>query len=81
MKKALILVDIQNDFIPGGALEVRRGDEVVEVANRAMKHFDHIMSQPRTGILQTTNHSPVSMKGKISENSLNCNGHPADTLA
>ncbi len=44
MKKALILVDIQNDFIPGGALEVRRGDEVVEVANRAMKHFDHIIA-------------------------------------
>ena len=44
MKKSLILVDIQNDFIPGGALEVRRGDEVVGVANRAMKHFDHIIA-------------------------------------
>jgi nicotinamidase/pyrazinamidase len=28
--KALILVDIQNDFLPGGALAVPRGDEVVE---------------------------------------------------
>ena len=33
MKKALILVDIQNDFLPGGALAVPRGDEVVPVAN------------------------------------------------
>lgn len=30
---ALILVDIQNDFLPGGALAVPRGDEVVPVAN------------------------------------------------
>ncbi len=31
--KALILVDIQNDFMPGGALAVPRGDEVIRVAN------------------------------------------------
>lgn len=36
MKKALILVDIQNDFCPGGALAVRDGDAVVAVANRLM---------------------------------------------
>ncbi len=44
MKKAIILVDIQNDFIPGGALEVNRGDEVIEVANRAIKYFNHIIA-------------------------------------
>ncbi|MBN2420269.1 MAG: bifunctional nicotinamidase/pyrazinamidase [Deltaproteobacteria bacterium] len=44
MKKALILVDIQNDFIPGGALEVKRGDEVIDIANRAMKYFDHVIA-------------------------------------
>jgi len=31
---ALILVDIQNDFVPGGALAVQDGDAVVPVANR-----------------------------------------------
>lgn len=31
---ALVLVDIQNDFCPGGALAVAEGDEVVPVANR-----------------------------------------------
>lgn len=36
MKNALILVDIQNDFCPGGALAVPDGDAVVEVANRLM---------------------------------------------
>jgi nicotinamidase/pyrazinamidase len=36
MKKALILVDIQNDFCPGGALAVNEGDQVVKVANNLM---------------------------------------------
>lgn len=31
---ALLLIDIQNDFLPGGALAVAHGDEVVPVANR-----------------------------------------------
>ncbi len=31
--RALILVDIQNDFLPGGALAVPHGDEVISVAN------------------------------------------------
>jgi nicotinamidase/pyrazinamidase len=31
---ALILVDVQNDFLPGGALAVPHGDEVVPVLNR-----------------------------------------------
>ncbi len=37
---ALILVDLQYDFMPGGALAVREGDQVVAVANRLMPHFD-----------------------------------------
>lgn len=42
--KALILVDIQNDFLPGGALPVPRGDEVVAVANRVQPAFDLIVA-------------------------------------
>ncbi len=34
--KVLILVDIQNDFCPGGALAVPEGDQVVPIANRLM---------------------------------------------
>ena len=41
---ALILVDIQNDFVPGGALAVPQGDRVVEVANRLMPHFDLVVA-------------------------------------
>lgn len=42
--KALILVDIQNDFIPGGALPVPRGGEVVPVANRIQPHFPLVVA-------------------------------------
>jgi nicotinamidase/pyrazinamidase len=34
---ALIIVDVQNDFCPGGALAVPRGDEVVPVINRLLE--------------------------------------------
>jgi nicotinamidase/pyrazinamidase len=36
---ALIIVDVQNDFCPGGALAVRGGDAVVPVLNRAIEKF------------------------------------------
>jgi nicotinamidase/pyrazinamidase len=42
--KALILVDIQNDFLPGGALAVSRGDEVIPVANRISPRFELIFA-------------------------------------
>ena len=38
-KQALIVVDVQNDFCPGGALAVSHGDEVVEPLNRAIDEF------------------------------------------
>jgi len=34
MKKALLIVDVQNDFTPGGALAVPEGDEIVPLVNR-----------------------------------------------
>jgi nicotinamidase/pyrazinamidase len=37
--KALLLIDIQNDFLPGGALAVKGGHEVVPVANRLMPQY------------------------------------------
>lgn len=38
MTKALLLIDIQNGFCPGGNLPVAEGDAVVAVANRLMAH-------------------------------------------
>ena len=37
--RALIVVDLQNDFMPGGALAVPDGDAVVPLANRVMRNF------------------------------------------
>lgn len=42
--KALILVDLQNDFLPGGALAVPDGDSVIPVANRLRMHFDRVIA-------------------------------------
>ena len=36
---ALLLIDIQNDFLPTGALPVPRGDEIIPLANALQKHF------------------------------------------
>ena len=42
-KDVLIVVDVQNDFCPGGALAVPRGDEVVPVVNGLAKRFRNVV--------------------------------------
>lgn len=44
MKNALLVVDVQNDFCPGGALAVKTGDEVVGVINRIMSLFELVIA-------------------------------------
>lgn len=41
---ALILVDLQNDFCRGGALEVPQGNEVISIANALMPHFPLVVA-------------------------------------
>ena len=41
---ALILVDIQNDFCPGGALAVNEGDQIVPAVNRLIPEFPLVIS-------------------------------------
>jgi nicotinamidase/pyrazinamidase len=41
---ALLVVDIQNDFLPGGALAVPDGDQVIPIANRLMGFFSLILA-------------------------------------
>jgi nicotinamidase/pyrazinamidase len=38
-KRALLLVDVQNDFCPGGALAVQEGDQVVAPLNKLVREF------------------------------------------
>src|SRR5688500_6375290 len=40
-KRALLLVDVQNDFCPGGALAVAEGDQVIAPLNKLIKEFLH----------------------------------------
>ncbi len=39
----LVVVDVQNDFCPGGALAVPRGEEVVSLVNRIAERFRHVV--------------------------------------
>ncbi|MFC6490384.1 bifunctional nicotinamidase/pyrazinamidase [Nitratireductor sp. GCM10026969] len=41
--EALVVVDVQNDFCPGGALAVERGDEIVPLVNRLIGRFEHVV--------------------------------------
>lgn len=42
--QALVVVDVQNDFCPGGALAVERGDEVVVVINELARRFPVVVA-------------------------------------
>ncbi len=42
--KALILVDLQNDFCPGGALAVPEGDTLIPIANMLMSKFELVIA-------------------------------------
>lgn len=66
----LIVVDIQNDFCPGGALSVPRGDEVVPIINRLAARFRHV-------VLTQDWHPP----GHISFASRHPGKKPLDTVA
>lgn len=61
MKKALILVDLQKDFCLGGALAVKGGDEVIELANSLIesKAFDVVVA--------TIDHHPHNHKSFASQ--------------
>jgi nicotinamidase/pyrazinamidase len=41
--KALIVIDVQNDFCPGGALAVEGGDEIVPLVNHLIASHDHVV--------------------------------------
>jgi nicotinamidase/pyrazinamidase len=42
--KALIIVDLQNDFCPGGALSVPKGNEIIPIINELQQKFDLVVA-------------------------------------
>jgi len=43
MKKALLIVDVQYDFMPGGSLAVDEGDKIVPIINKFLPKFDLVV--------------------------------------
>ena len=43
MKTALLVIDVQNDFCPGGALQVAGGNEIIPGINQEMIKYDYII--------------------------------------
>lgn len=43
-RRALIVVDVQNDFCPGGALQIKDGDSIIPLINRIMERFDLVVA-------------------------------------
>lgn len=42
--KTLVIIDVQNDFMPGGALAVPNGDEIVPLVNSLQEYFDLVIA-------------------------------------
>jgi len=42
--KTLIIIDVQNDFMPGGSLEVPNGNTIVPVINKVQSYFDLVVA-------------------------------------
>lgn len=43
-RTSLLIIDVQNDFCPGGTLPVPKGDEVVPIINAVMVHFGSVVA-------------------------------------
>jgi nicotinamidase/pyrazinamidase len=44
MKTALLIIDLQNDFLPGGSLAVLDGDRIIPSINKLQKHYDLVVA-------------------------------------
>lgn len=57
---ALLVVDIQNDFLPGGSLAAPNGDKIIPMVNKLIKKFDNVIFtqdwHPKDNISLASNH-------------------------
>lgn len=65
----LLVIDVQNDFLPGGALAVPDGDQVIPVVNRLAKAFGRVVLtqdwHPREHVSFAANHAGTQPFGTI----------------
>ena len=71
---ALILIDIQNDFLPGGSLEVQKGDEIIDNVNSIMDNYNIVVAtkdwHPKNHISFASNHKNKNVGQIIKINNL-----------
>lgn len=63
-QRVLLIIDLQNDFCPGGALPVPEGDKIVPVVNKIMTKFNYVVAtqdwHPKNHIsFASTHNKPV----------------------
>lgn len=58
-EEALIVIDMQNDFCPGGSLAVAGGDKIVPLINEMIGRFEHVIL---TQDWHPANHSSFASK-------------------
>ncbi|MBF0479309.1 MAG: bifunctional nicotinamidase/pyrazinamidase [Candidatus Omnitrophica bacterium] len=72
--KALIVVDVQNDFCPGGALAVKDGDKIIPIINKILPRFDVVVAtqdwHPKNHKSFASNHPGKNIGEVISLNGL-----------
>ncbi|MEW6003716.1 MAG: bifunctional nicotinamidase/pyrazinamidase [Stygiobacter sp.] len=72
--KTLIIIDVQNDFIPGGSLPVPFGDEVIPVINKIQSKFDLVIAtqdwHPKNHKSFASNNFPNKVFDKINLNGI-----------
>jgi len=67
--KALVVVDVQNDFVPGGALAVPKGDEVVPVINQLLPDYELVVAtkdwHPKGHVSFASRHPGTSVGDRV----------------
>ena len=65
--RALIVVDVQNDFLPGGSLAVPAGDTIIPIINRLLPLFDLAVATQDWHPAQHESFASNNPKGRIGE--------------
>ncbi len=72
--KTLLIIDIQHDFVPNGALAVTEGDTIIPIVNALQAHFEHIVAtqdwHPRAHKSFAANHTGEDIGNVIELNGL-----------
>jgi nicotinamidase/pyrazinamidase len=67
--KALLLIDVQNDFVPGGGLAVPEGDQIIPLLNQLQPSFDLVVAtqdwHPQAHKSFASNHEGQQVFNKI----------------